>query len=337
MTIAVQLGAMDGPLLPPIAALPVVGAPGFTPGGLLLVLERRVHQGWVMVHEFGPRAGGFAPLGSASLRGLYGAPIGCAVSPDGRRLAAGLRTARLFAWPGGAPVGRAPAVRHQLAYRSLGFSPSGALLAVADGGYVSPGGRVVHVCDATDGARLAAVKTREWCFTQVQLLDDSTLVTLGLALDWRSGEPATAGQRVLGCYDVDRRRPRWRRLVRAGQLAGVDGDAGLVWVAGDEHDGAATRLLGLAADDGRVVRTLEFPDGRRPDLGPPTPLGPTTLVVTTTGGGPRLAVVDVDGRTLAALAGSERLAGVELPVAVDRGARRLAAVCGGRTLVWQLP
>lgn len=329
-------------VLTPVAELLAPGTLGFLPDGNLLVIERRGGPKGVVVHEYAPGgAGAWGELRSAPLKGVRGSPIGCAVSADGALLAAGQKSARVYAWPSGATVASLPGVRHQLERSSLGFSPSGARVAVADGGYVSPRNRTVTVCDPSTGAKLAAIKTDEWSFHWAAMPDESTVLTLGLAHDWVSGDDETEGQRVLGCYDVATGAARWRRTLRADQWPGVDRAAGRVWVAGDEGPYATKHLLALSLADGAVLRTVGFGDDWRPGAAAPAVVGPSTLALPVSSykhGATRYVVVEVErGRVVAELGhGGERVGAVYPPTA-HAETRRVAAEVDSFTFVWQLP
>lgn len=340
--VTVTLDPRPRAVVSPAAALPVMGNLAFTPAGDLLVLERRWSEQRVVVHEYAPtRDGAWAESRAVALKGVRGSPVGCAVTDDGAFLAVGQKSARVYDWPSGGAVSKLPAVRHQLQCSSLGFSPSGSLVALADGGYVSPRARAVLVCDAATGAKLATIKTDEWCFVRAMMPDEATVLTVGLAIDWEFGDDETAGQRVLGCYDVATGAARWRRVLRADQLPSVDRAAGCVWVAGDEAPYLTGPLLALSLADGSVVRTVGFADGWRPGTAPPVAVGPGTVALTLrTWEHPtlRYAVVDVErGHVLVELALDDEPRGADLPPAVHAGTRRLAARVGDATQVWQLP
>ena len=329
-------------VLAPAAALPAAGTLAFLPDGALLVLQRTGGTGSVVVHEYAPTVEGpWAQARTAALKGVRGSPIGCAVSAEGARLAAGTKKARVFAWPGGAPVATLPAVRYQLERSSLGFSPDGARLVVADGGYVAPRNRTVTVCDASTGAKLAAIKTDEWSFVWAAMPDESTVLTVGLAHDWVSGDDETDGQRVLGCYDVDTGKARWRRVLRADQLPGLDLEAGRLWVAGDEAPYATKDLLALSIADGTVRRTVGFGEYWRPGAVAPAVVGPSTLALAVSSyrfGAHRYVAVDVErGVVVAELGHGGKQVGADFLPAAHAGHRRVAAAVDGTTVVWQLP
>lgn len=323
------------------AEIPVCGTLAFVPGGNLLVFERSFERRCAVVHEYAPAGDGWAELRAVTIKGLRGSPVGCAASPDGTRVAAGLKTARVYGWPGGGVVASMPAVKYQLERHSLGFSPDGALLAVGDGGYVSPRQRAVQVCDAATGDRRAAIKTAEWDFVRVAMPDAATVVTLGLALDWEYGDASTERQRVLGCYDVATARARWRRVLRDGQFAGVDREAGLVWVADDPAPYLAASLLGLALDDGHVVREVAFGGDWHAGGAAPAALGPTTLALEVASPQLRLGrtvVLDVEaGRQVALLGRPGGGDAGRCPLVAHAGTRRVAAAGEGKTFAWQLP
>ncbi len=330
-----------GPLSP-VAELPVIGTLAFTPGGSLLVVERRWSERCLVAHEFAPGASGrWAEARAVTLKGVRGSPIGCAVSADGAFLAAGPKTARVYDWPAAKAIASLPAVRYQLERSSLGFSPGGARVAVADGGYVAPRNRTVTVCDAATGAKLSAIKTSEWSFQWAAMPDESTVLTLGLALDWVSGDEETDGQRVLGCYDADTGAARWRRVLRSDQRPGLDREAGLVWVADDEGPYATKHLLALRLADGSVARTVGFGDEWRADKTAPAVLGPSTLMIQVSSykrGVTRAVVVDAEqGRVVAELGHRGELSGEAFPPTAHAGTRRVAATVEGATVLWQLP
>jgi len=328
--------------LAPVAGMLDPGTLGFLPGGNLLVLHRPGGATGVVVHEHSPTGdGSWTEVRTATLKGVRGSPIGCAISADGTLLAAGQKKARIFDWPGGKALASLPGVRYQLERSSLGFSPSGARVAVADGGYVSPRNRTVMVCDAATGAKLGAIKTDEWSFVWAAMPDESTVLTLGLAHDWSFGGDETEGQRVLGCYDADTGAARWRRVLGAGQWPGVDRAAGRLWVAGDEGPYATKHLLALSIADGSVQRTVGFGDDWRAGKGAPAVVGPSTLAVLVSSykhEATRYVVVDVErGLVVAELGrGGEDLGEVH-PPAGHAETRRVAAVADGFTFVWQLP
>lgn len=278
--VTVTLDPRPRDVIAPAAEIPVVGTLAFTPAGELLVLERRWSEGCVVVHEYAPtRDGAWEESRALTLKGVRGSPVGCAVSDDGALLAVGQKSARVYDRASGAVVAKPPAVRYQLHCASLGFSPSGARVAVADGGYVSPRNRAVMVCDASTGAKLATIKTGEWSFHRAVMPDESTVLTLGLALDWQYGDDETEGQRVLGCYDVATGAARWRRVLRADQYPTVDRAAGRVWVADDEGPYVTSGLLSLSLADGSVTRTVGFADGWRAGDAPPVALGDATVAL----------------------------------------------------------
>lgn len=340
ITVAIDPGHRD--LLPPVAELLAPGTLGFLPDGNLLVIERRGGANGVVAREYAPGgAGPWSEVRSVPLKGVRGSPIGCAVSADGALLAAGQKTARVYAWPSGSTVASLPGVRYQLERSSLGFSPSGARVALADGGYVSPRNRTVTICDASTGAKLAAFKTDEWSFQWAAMPDESTVLTLGLAHDWVSGDEETDGQRVLGCYDVVSGAARWRRTLRADQWPCVDRAAGRVWVAGDEGPYATKHLLALSLADGAVLRTVGFSDDWRPGTAAPAVVGPSTLALPVSSykhRATRYVVADVErGRVVAELGhGGERVGGVVPPTA-HAETRRVAAEVDSFTFVWQVP
>lgn len=327
--------------LAPVAELPVIGTLAFLPSGNLLVFERVFAQACVLVREYAPGGGGWAEVRVVTLKGLRGSPVGCAASPDGTSVAVGLKTAKVSGWPGGKAVASMPGVKYQLERNSLGFSPDGALLAVGDGGYVSPRQRTVQVCDAATGDRRAAIKTGEWNFSRVAMLDATTVVTLGLALDWEFGDEIKGGQRVLGCYDAATGAARWRRVLSGGQFAGLDRDAALVWVAADAPTSSTANLLGLAASDGRVAREVAFGGDWRAGVPEPVALGPTTLALDVASYQHRVGrtvVLDVDAGRQVALLGRPGGGNVgEYPTVAHAETRRVAATGEGRTFVWQLP
>ncbi len=329
--------------LSPVAELPVTGTLAFLPNGNLLVVERRWSEHCLVAHEFAPDAGGrWAEARAVTIKGVRGSPIGCAVSADGAFLAAGSKIARVYDRSTAQVVASPPAVRHQLERNSLGFSPSGARIAVADGGYVSPRNRTVTVCDAATGAKLTAIKTDEWSFQWAAMPDESTVLTLGLAFDWVSGDDETDGQRVLGCYDADTGAARWRRVLLGEQRPGLDRAAGRLWVADDESPYITKNLLALSLADGSVTRTVGFDDEWRADKAAPVVVGPATLMLPVKsykrGGMTRTVVVDTEqGRVVAELGHEGDLSGEAFPPTAHVETRRVAATVEGATVVWQLP
>jgi hypothetical protein len=328
--------------LRPAAELPHAGTMAFLPDGNLLVLHRPGGSSGVVVREHAPTADGtWSESRTAPLKGVRGSPLGCAVSADGARLAAGHKKARLYDWPGAAPGATLPGVRYQLERNSLGFSPSGARVVVADGGYVAPRNRTVTVCDTSTGAKLASIKTDEWSFAWAAMPDESTVLTVGLALDWVSGDEKTDGQRVLGCYDADTGRARWRRELRADQIPGLDLAAGRLWVAGDEAPYATKHLLALSIADGAVLRTIGLGERWRPGAAAPVAVAPSTLALAVSSSkynAHRYVAVDVErGVVVAELGHGGDAVGAEFPAAAHAGTRRVAAEVDGTTVVWQLP
>ncbi len=198
----------------------------------------------------------------------------------------------------------------------------------------------MRVCDVTTGAPVAAVKTDEWNFTRVSMPDEVTVLTLGLALDWEFGVPGTERQRVLGCYDVATGKARWRRTLQAGQFAGADRDAGLVWVADDSPLYLTASLLGLALSDGRVAREVAFGGDWRAGGSAPAVLGPTTLALDVASYQHKLGrtvVLDVAAGRQVALLGRPGGGNVgEYPMVAHAATRRVAATGEGKTYVWQL-
>jgi len=340
--VTVEIDHRAANALQPVAELPVAGTLAFLPNGNLLLLERRWQEHCVVVHEFAPSgAGDWSEVRAVTLKGVRGSPIGCAVSPDGARLAAGQKTAKVYSWPAGKAVASLPAVTYQLEYTSLGFSPSGALVVVADGGYISPRNRKVTVYDVATGDKRAVIKTDEWHFVQAMMLDESSVITLGLAVDWEFDDSETSGERVLGCYDAQGATVRFRRVLRGGQFVGMDPGARCVWVAGDTGPYAPQNLLSLAAKDGQVEREIAFADDWHADTTAPVVVGPATVALHVASYKHRVGryvVIDAAaGRQVAVLGHPGSLNTGELPPAAHPATRRVAAVGRDKTFIWQLP
>lgn len=341
--VSVTIESTERGRLSPVAELPVIGTLAFLPDGNLLVVERRWSEHRLVAHEFAPDARGrWAEARAVTIKSVRGSPIGCAVSADGALLAAGSKAARVYDWPVAKAVASLPAVRYQLERSSLGFSPSSARIAVADGGYVAPRNRTVTVCDAATGAKLTAIKTDEWSFQWAAMPDESTVLTLGLAFDRVYGDDETEGQHVLGCYDADTGAVRWRRVLLGEQRPGIDRAAGRVWVADDESPYITKNLLALSLADGSVARTVGFDDEWRADKAAPVMIGPATLMLPVKsykhGGATRTVVVDTEqGRVVAELGHEGELSGEAFPPTAHAETRRVAATVEGATVLWQLP
>ncbi len=341
--VSVAIGSAAHARLSPVAELPVTGTLAFLPNGNLLVVERRWSEHRLVAHEFAPDANGhWAEARAVTIKGVRGSPIGCAVSAGGAFLAAGPKIARVYDWAAAKVLASLPTVRHQLERNSLGFSPSGARIAVADGGYVSPRNRTVTVNDAATGAKLTAIKTDEWDFQWAAMPDESTVLTLGLAFDWKYDDEETEGQWVLGCYDADTGAVRWRRVLRGEQRPGIDRAAGRLWIADTESPHITKNLLALSLADGGVVRTVGFDGEWRADKAAPTMVGPTTLMLPVktyqNGGEMRTVVIDTErGRVVAELRHAGELSGEWFPPTAHLETRRVAATVEGATVVWQLP
>lgn len=328
----------------PDAVLSVGGTLGFTPGGNLLVLKR-LTGGRAEVYEFTPGADGWTEARKVEIKGSSGSPLAAAISPDGTRLAFGPKTAKVYGWPSGKAVASAGAVKYGLAVNSVGFAPSGAWLVVADGGRVSPRNRTVTVVDAKTGDKRAAIKTDEWCFVQAGMLDDDTVVTLGLGLEWDLDKGSTDDDLVLGCYDVTSGKARWRRPLHGGQRAGLDAAARQVWIADDVAPHGTGAALCLAADDGRVLRSLAFSDGWRAGRAPAVVVRPGLVAVeVVTGEGkarePRFVLLDVETARQVATLGEEGGADYDLrSFATVHAASQWLAVgpgFGDETHLWRL-
>ncbi len=341
--VSVAIGSPMHERLSPVAELTVTGTLAFLPNGNLLVVERRWNEHRLLVHEFAPDAdGAWVEARAVTIKGVRGSPIGCAVSADGAFLAAGPKVARVYDWPTATVIASPPAVRNFLERNSLGFSPSGARVAIADGAYVAPRIRTVTVCAAATGAKLTTIKTDEWSFQWVAMPDESTVLTLGLAFDWKYDDDETEGQRVLGCYDADTGAVRWRRVLRGEQRPGIDRAAGRLWVADDESPYITKNLLALSLADGSVTRTVGFDDEWRADKAAPAVVGPATLMLAVksykNGGMTRTVIVDTErGRVVAELRHEGELSGEWFPPTAHVETRRVAATVEGATVIWQLP
>lgn len=166
---------------------------------------------------------------------------------------------KLVRWPGGELVASLEGVKHQLERESLGFSPSGARLAIADGGYVTPPNRTLRVFATSDGSELARIKTDEFSFHQVAMLDDDTVVIRGLRHDFVF-DSQTEPQHVLACYDVPSGRARWRlRRWSRDLVFALDLEQRWVWTSAEvpisPGVGVGRDLVALACDDGSEVAT----------------------------------------------------------------------------------
>ncbi|WAS96554.1 hypothetical protein [Nannocystis punicea] len=270
----------------PDAVLPVGGTLGFMPSGNLLVLKR-LTSGRAEVYEFTPGEGSWTEVGKAEIKSSSGSRAGGAISPDGTRCVYGPKTAKVYGWPGGKAMASLGAVKYSLGANTVGFSPSGAWVVVADNGRISPRQRTVTVFDAGTGEKRAAIKTDEWCFVQAGMLDDDTVVTLGLHLDWDVAKGWTDDDLVLGCYDVTTGAARWRRKIHDGQRFALEPVARQVWIADDGAPHGTGAELCLAADDGRVLRSIAFSSGWRAGRLPPVVVRPGLVAV---------GVVPVDGK-----------------------------------------
>ncbi|MEZ4406918.1 MAG: hypothetical protein R3A52_10630 [Polyangiales bacterium] len=334
--VTVTLDPRPREVIAPAAEIPVAGTLAFTTAGDLLVLERRWSEGCVVVHEYAPtQDGAWEESRALTLKGVRGSPVGCAVSDDGALLAVGQKSARVYDRASGAVVAKLPAVRYQLHCASLGFSPSGARVAVADGGYVSPRNRAVMVCDASTGAKLATIKTGEWSFHRAVMPDESTVLTLGLALDWQYGDDETEGQRAR----LLRRRDR-RRAVAAGAARGPvphRRPRGGSRLGGERRGPVRHERPVVAVARGRErCATVGFGDGWRAGDAPPVARRHDRRA--------RGEVVPAERRcggrwSAGPWSRSSRrgeLRGGDLPPVVHVGTRRVAATVGDRTSVWQL-
>ena len=261
--------------LDPIATLPVGGTLGFLANGDLMVLERRwetllgqqtsTPDKRVLAHQFA--AGAWTKVAEQAIKMPLGSPLGCAASPDGAAVAAGYKTVTLVAWPSGKVMASLKGVKYPLERDSVCFSPSGARLAVADGGYVTPVDRWLRVYDARDGMDLAKILTDEFSVWQTLMPDDDTVLVWGLRHDYdynSTREP----QRVLACYDVPTGEVRWRRRYWSqGHRMALDVHAGRLWTSGehvieleDRLSGVERSLESLSLEDGTTLRTIALND-----------------------------------------------------------------------------
>jgi hypothetical protein len=322
--------------LAPERVLPFAASPAFLPDGDLLLFEYDGDHGLVRVHQLANR--GWATMRTVELKRNKGAPVGRALSADGRLLAVGSRRAQLHDWPSGAPVCKLKAVKYHLERESLGFSPSGRFVAVADGGYVSPMQKKVTVHDAATGAAVAQVKTREWCFSQVSMLDDGRVLVQGLSEDFAFGEPAFEGHRVLACYDTTTGDTLWRRELHASQAASVDAQ-GRVWVATDVSPHLTEGVVGLGGVDGAVLHSLSLGPDWRPTAAAPVAIDGTRLaveLVSSRGSARPYVVVDVaSGAQVARLTHPRDDVGQVTPAA-HAATGCLAALVEGQVCIWRL-
>ena len=215
----IEIDLRSGALAPELV-LPYSGSPSFLPSGDLLVLDYDFDAGLVRAHQLANP--GWAEVRTVELKRNRGAPMGRAVSADGRFVAVGSHTAALHAWPEPRPFAKLPAVKYHLERESVGFSPSGLHVAVADGGYVSPMQKKLTVCEVANGKEVSKTKTREWAFYQVVMLDEGRVLVLGLSEDFEFGNPSYEGHRMLACYDTTTGDALWRRELHASQAISAD-------------------------------------------------------------------------------------------------------------------
>lgn len=264
--------------LRPVAEVPSAGTLRFLSSGDLMVLERRwestmgasgavsSREERVVARQYAPRKEGWVPICESSVSKVPSSPIGCAASATGNAIAVGFKTVHLVAWPDAAPIAALKGVKHQLERHSLDFSPSGALLAVGDGGYISPPNRVVRVFETAGGTEVHKIKTDEFSFRLLAWADERTLLVLGMRHDFVFGS-RTEPQHVLACYDVPSGKPKWRlRLWAQHQSFSLDARGESLWISGElpVEGGASTQdLVCLSVNDGTRTREINT-SGRHP-------------------------------------------------------------------------
>ncbi|MDP3275704.1 MAG: hypothetical protein Q8Q09_10950 [Deltaproteobacteria bacterium] len=323
----------------PVARIDLAAAPSFDRDGNLVLIERQWDQGLLVIHR--ARAGaGWQRETETTLKGFRSAPVGVAVDPTRGRIAAGMKTAKLFEEGATSSSVSFLSVKYQLEWCSLGFSPSGASLAIGDGGYVAPKQRNVHVCDASTGEKRATIKTDEWHFSHVAMLDDDLVVCRGLAFDWDFDDAERSGEQVIACYDVATKRARWRRAQRTGQCFSVDNARKLTWLTTETAPFAWDAHVAIDAD-GTIAYEIKYSGGYEPSVSPPVAVGSSLLVLSVTSRDAkheRTLVLDVEAqRVVATLNNATKMEFVERPPAVHADTARFAAVCErNHTLLWEL-